>query len=191
MASRLKKVLEYWEATAGTYEKLVPPKAKPEAIIFQYEAKKAITTPAENNTLVTPELINERAYILASDINLPTEWAEAVVKLHSINRPRNIPQGSWLEIQEACAKFYCDDFGLLKLIINHEWSLSDIFGCHSVAPMTRFDMMGLLLLLHTGDEIVGVNKQQIKILRKTGSMNVFSKSLSSAEGVLLHELLAD
>ena len=57
--------------------------------------------------------------------------------------------------------------------------------------MIRFDAMGLLLLLHQGDEVVGVNKYRIKILKKNGSKLVLNKSLQPAgERVLLHELIS-
>ncbi len=111
------------------------------------------------------------------------------MKLQAKDKPKNITQSSWLDIQEACTQLYRDNFGLLKLIVNHEWQLGDIFGCHPAAPINTFDCMGLLLLLHEGDEVVGVNKQRIKILKSSGSLVVFSRSLSPArEKVLLHEL---
>lgn len=193
MALNLQKIREYWQATADTCEPLVLKKSEAEILNFaaNHEVSKAeAAQPANDLLLAAPELINERIYILASDMNLPHLWAEAVVRLQAMNRPASIPQNSWLDIQEACNQLYRDNFGLLKLIITHEWQLSEIFGCHPSVPLIRVDMMGLLLLLHQGDEIVGINKEKIKILRKTGSMNVFSRRLEKPTRgrVLLHEL---
>ena len=192
MASFLKGLNEYWRDTADTCKPLVTQKLKSEAVVFEYVAQKHVSKllPANDLMPATSELTNERVYILASDMSIPFEWAEAVVKLRSIRKPQLIPQSSWLEIKAASTQLYTDDFALLKLIINNDWSLEDIYGCHPAAPMTRFDMMGLLLLLHQGDEVVGVNKQRIKILRRTGSINVFRKSLAPATGrVSLYELV--
>jgi hypothetical protein len=185
MASFLKGLDEYWRDTPDTCQKLVPLREKPKAVVFQYEPKKAIDRPTEKNTSATPELIHERSCILASDINLPFEWAEAVVKLRSIERPQMIPQSSWLEIKEACGQLYMDDFALLKLIINNNWLLEDIYGCNKATPLVRVDCMGLLLLLHQGDEVVGVNKERIKILRISGKTNYLSRRLDRQTKVSL------
>jgi hypothetical protein len=185
VASFLKGFDEYWRDTADTCQKLVAPREKPKAVIFQYEPKKAIDRPTEKNTSATSELIHERFCILASDINLPSEWAEAVVKLRSIERPQIIPQSSWLEINAACDQLYTDDFALLKLIISNGWSLEDIYGCNKFAPLVRVDCMGLLLLLHQGDEVVGVNKERIKILRRSGKTNYLSRRLDQQTKVSL------
>ena len=184
----LKGFDEYWRDTADTCQKLVAPREKPKAVIFQYEPKKAIDRSTEKNTS-TPELIYERSCILSSDMQLPFEWADAVVKLRSIERPQMISQSSWLEIKSACTQLYMDDFALLKLIINNGWSLEDVYGCNKVAPFVRVDCMGLLLLLHQGDEVVGVNKERIKVLKKSGSKLAFSKRLDQQVKVrLLYEL---
>jgi hypothetical protein len=189
VASFLKGFDEYWRANADTCQKLVAPHEKPKAVILKYEPKKAIDTPTEKNTSATSELIHERSCILASDMNLPFEWAEAVVKLRSIERPQMIPQTSWLEIKATCTQLYIDDFALLKLIINNDWLLEDIYGCNKVAPLVRVDCMGLLLLLHQGDEVVGVNKERIKILRRSGKVNYLYRRLDRQMKIdLLYEL---
>lgn len=189
MASFLKGFDEYWRANADTRQKLVAPREKPKAVIFQYEPKKAIDRPTEQNTSATSELIHERSCILSNDMNLPFKWADAVVKLRSIERPQMISQTSWLEIKSACTQLYMDDFALLKLIINNGWSLEDVYGCNKVAPFVRVDCMGLLLLLHQGDEVVGVNKERIKILRRSGKVNYLYKRLDQRMKVgMLYEL---
>jgi hypothetical protein len=122
-------------------------------------------------------------------MNLPFEWAEAVVKLRSIERPQIIPQSSWLEIKSARTQLYTDDFALLKLIISNGWSVEDIYGCNKPAPLVRVDCMGLLLLLRQGDEVVGVNKERIKILRRSGKVNYLYRRLDRQMKVsLLYEL---
>jgi hypothetical protein len=184
MAFRLQKIREYWQATADTCQKLAESKPKPKAVVVQYVAGQPTGEKIE-----PAEVIYERACILASDMNLPFEWAEAVVKLRSIKKPQLILQNSWLEIKAACTQLYMDDFASLKLIISNDWSLEDIYGCNKLAPLVRVDCMGLLLLLHQGDEVVGVNKERIKILRRSGKVNYLYKRLDQQMKVsLLYEL---
>jgi hypothetical protein len=183
MASRLQKIREYWQATADTGQKLVEPKPKPKAVVLRYESKVEKVQPD------LAEVIYERACMLACDMQLPFEWADAIVKLRSIKKPLAIPQSSWLEINAACIKLYMDDFALLKVIISNDWATEDIYGCNKFAPLVRVDCMGLLLLLHQGDEVVGVNKERIKILRRSGKVNYLYKKLDQQMKVdLLYEL---
>jgi hypothetical protein len=58
--------------------------------------------------------------------------------------------------------------------------------------MYRFDVMGLLLILHQGDEIIGVNEQRIKIQRRSGKVNYLYKRLDQQMKVdLLYELFGN
>ena len=123
------------------------------------------------------EVVEERACILASDIELPFEWAYAVTKLRNIARPKNIPISSWLEIESACSRLYADNFALLKAIIAHDWLLYDIYGCRLNNPCSSFDNMGLLLLLRPTDQIIEVKQGCIKIRSKSGSISAFYRKL--------------
>jgi hypothetical protein len=182
MAFFLKKLNEYLQAIAGTHSNLIESQ-RPKAIVLRYEPK---ATEVERES---SELIYERACILASDMNLPFEWADAVVKLRAIRKPQLILQSSWLEIKAACSQLYTDDFALLKLIINHDWAVEDIYGCNRFAPIVRVDYIGLLLLLHQGDEVVAVNRERIKIIRRSGKVNYLYKRLDQQMKVdLLYEL---
>ena len=182
MSSLARSFDEYWRSTASTRQKLIEPKPTPKAIVLKYAPK-----PIEP-TLAPVEVVYERACMLADDMNLPLAWAEAVTKLHAIERPQIIPQSSWLEIEAACTQLYTDDFALLKLIINNNWSLEDIYGCNKLAPLVRVDCMGLLLL-HQGEEVASVNKERIKILRRSRKTNYFHRRLDHQIKVsLLYEL---
>jgi hypothetical protein len=184
MASFLKGLDEYLQLTAGIHQKLVMLPPKPKATLYEFKTRQ----PAKKK-IELPELTYERACMLASDMNLPISWAESVAKLRAIERPKIIPQNSWQDIKAACDLLYKDDFALLKLIISNDWLLEDIYGCNKFAPLTRVDCMGLLLLLHQGDEVVGVNRERIKILRRSGKVNYLHKRLDQQIKVsLLHEL---
>jgi hypothetical protein len=187
MTAFLKNFDEYWQTNAGTRQKLVPPKPKRKAVILNY-----INKEVQGGKFEPPELeevVEERACILASDIELPFEWAYAVTKLRNIERPKNIPMSSWLEIENACSKLYADNFALLKAIITHDWLLNDIYGCSLNNPSSSFDNMGLLLLLKPTDKIVEVRKECVKILSKSGSTSSFFPRLDQgAKTFLLYKL---
>jgi hypothetical protein len=123
-------------------------------------------------------------------MDLPFEWAYAITKLRNIQKPRNIPAASWLEITNSCSMLYSDNFALLKAIISHDWSLHDIYGCSYNNPCSSFDNMGLLLLLKPTDKIIEVGKDSIKIRSKSGSISSFYPRLERGIKIaLLHELL--
>jgi len=189
MPSRLKKFKEYLKETASNCQKLVAQNPKQEAVILQYVARQPTAQKEIESPFELAELFYERACILSSDMNLPFEWAEAVVKFRSIERPQVITQSSWLEIKAVCDQLYMNDFALLKLIINNGWAVEDIYGCNKPAPLVRVDCMGLLLLLRQGDEVVSVNKERIKILRRSGKVNYLRKRLDPQLKVgMLYEL---
>jgi hypothetical protein len=192
MAVLLKSFNQYWQTKADTDQKLVPLKPKRQAVILNYtnkekEVQKVIPEPPENE-----EVIEERACILASDIGLPYEWAESVIRLRNYPRPKNIPASSWLEIETACSILYDNNFAPLKEIIAQGWSFYDIYGCSPSNPCTSFNDMGLLLLLKPTDTIVEVRTEYIKIRSKSGSITGFYQRLEQNRRVsLLYELISN
>lgn len=163
MAILLKNFDQYWQTKANTNQKPAPLKPKRQAVILNYtskekEVQKVILEPPEPE-----EVIKERAFILASDIGLPYEWAESIVRLRNTERPQNISTSSWLEIENACSMLYDNNFALLKEIIVQGWSLDNIYGCSPSNSCTSFNDMGLLLLLKPTDTIVEIRKECIKV----------------------------
>jgi hypothetical protein len=191
MAILLKSFDQYWQTKANTNQKLVQLKPKRQAVILNYtsrekEVQRAIIEPPEPE-----EVIEERVCILASDIGLPFEWAESVVRLRNMERPKNIPASSWFEVETACSILYADNFALLKKIIAQGWSLYDVYGCSLSNPCISFNDMGLLLLLKPTDTIVEVRKECIKVRSKSGSITGFYKRLEQNRTVyLLYELMS-
>lgn len=179
---------QYWQTVANTDQKLVPEKPKRKAVVLNFCNKKVQEVrfePPEPN-----EVIEERVCILASDIDLPFEWAEAIVKLRNTRKPKNITTDSWLEINKACNILYADNFALLKSIIAHGWSLHDIYGCSLNNPCSSFNNMGLLLLLKPTDKIVEVRKERIRIRSKSKNISSFYPKLDQrSKTALLQDLV--
>lgn len=192
MAILLTNFNRYWQTKASVDQKLVPLPQKPkqQAVILNYtsrkeEVQRAIIDPPEPE-----EVIEERACILASDIGLPYEWAETIVRLRNYHRPKSIPASSWEEIETACSMLYDNNFALLKEIIAHKWSLHDIYGCSSSNPCTSFNVKGLVLLLKTTDAIIEIREECIKIRSYSGSINSFYKMIEqNVKCVLLCDII--
>lgn len=177
----------YWQTLANTNKKLVPQKQIRKAVVLNYVNKEIQELKFEIPEL--EEVVEERACILASDIELPFEWAYAVTKLRNIRKPENIPLTSWLAIENASSLLYADNFALLKSIIDHGWSLYDIYGCHPNIPCNNFATMGLLLLIKQGDKIIEVRKDSIRIRSKSDNVGSFYRRVECGiTTTLLHEL---
>lgn len=127
---------------------------------------------------------------IASDLQIPLEWAEAFCNLRQFNRPCNIPMADWLRIQYNAISLHKKQPKMLKTIISCGWNLLDVYGCFSSAPTKRFEYMGLLIMKNQQERIVSVSEDCIKLQRKGGSVMGFYKPLVSlSERVLLHKLV--
>ena len=136
-------------------------------------AYKAFVTPV---TLVTPkndniqdyiiEQLEERVAIIEYDGQIPYDWALPIAKIQLRAKPESISEEKWQIIISnlETLPLYLND------IILHQWTISDIFGCHPIAPEKRFDVMGLLMLLNEGDRIIEVSRDVIRIQGGRGSI---------------------
>lgn len=187
MSSLLGSFNQYWQESSVARQKLVAAKYKRQAVVLNYRKRteREITFDLPESF----ELIEERACILASDIGLPFDWAEAVIKLRNMTKPSNISVNYWRNIQDASNILYANNFTWLKTIIAHSWSLHDIYGCSFNKPCTSFTDMGLLLSKNQQEKIVSVDENSIKLQKKSGSIVSFYKPLFSSSRVLLHELI--
>jgi hypothetical protein len=137
------------------------------------KAYKVFVTPV---TLVTPkndniqdyiiEQLEERVAIIKHDTEIPYNWALPIAKIQLRAKPESITKEKWQIITKNLEMliYYLQD------IIAHQWTISDIFGCHPIAPEKRFDVMGLLMLLNEGDRIIEVSKDVIRIQGGKGSI---------------------
>ena len=140
---------------------------------LENKAYKDFVTPV---TLVTPkndniqdyiiEQIEERIAIIEHDGQIPYDWALPIAKIQLRAKPKSITKEKWQIIINNLEMliYYLQD------IILHQWTISDIFGCHPIAPEKRFDVMGLLMLLNEGDRIIEVSRDVIRIQGGRGSI---------------------
>jgi hypothetical protein len=112
------------------------------------------------------EQLEERVAIIKHDTEIPYNWALPIAKIQLRAKPESITKEKWQIITKNLEMliYYLQD------IIAHQWTISDIFGCHPIAPEKRFDVMGLLMLLNEGDRIIEVSKDVIRIQGGRGSI---------------------
>ena len=190
MAILLTNFNQYWQTKANDDQKLVLQKPKQQAVILNYTRKKEEVQRAIIDPPEPEEVIEERACILASDIGLPYEWAETIVRLRNYHRPKSIPASSWEEIETVCSMLSDNNFALLKEIIAHNWSLLDVFGCNPDTPLTSFNVKGLVFLLKPTDVIIEIREECIKIRSYSGSINSFyRKREQKVKCVLLCDII--
>lgn len=123
-----------------------------------------------------------------SSYSISQEWLEAFNKLNSVNKPTAISKNIWLDIQYEAFLLYKVDANILEKIINNNWNIIDIFGCHYLTPMTRFDCMGLLLLKRQQDKIVEVSEDRIQLKTKNGIIKSFYKAIANNVQGLIYKL---
>ena len=123
-----------------------------------------------------------------SSFSIPQEWLEAFNKLNAMGKPKIINKAKWLDIHYNAITLFENDVNILKSIIENDWTLNDIFGCHYLAPMTRFDCMGLLLLKKQQEKIVEVSEDRIQLKTKNGIIKSFYKPFTYNEQSLIYKL---
>ena len=96
----------------------------------------------------------------------------------------------WLRIQYNAISLHKKQPKMLRTIIACGWSLLDVYGCFSLAPIKRFEYMGLLVIKNQQERIVSVGEDFIQLQKKGGAVMGFYKPLVSSSGrVLLYELI--
>ena len=86
----------------------------------------------------------ERAAIIEHCGGTPRQWAEGLAQLCCMRPPEDIPLKRWLAVVSA-AGIFADKWARQAASLG--WSVQEVFGCHSGAPITRVDAMGLLLAM--------------------------------------------
>lgn len=94
--------------------------------------------------MIDQEAIEERASIIEHETGIPHDWAEGLAKICTMPRPPDIPPKNWDAIIHA-ASLLVDRWA--RVAHDRGWTAAEVFGCHSNAPMRRYDAMGLLMAL--------------------------------------------
>ena len=123
-----------------------------------------------------------------SSYSVLKEWLEAFNKLNAMGKPKAITKAKWLDIHYNAITLFENDVDVLKAIVDNNWTLNDIFGCHYLTPMTRFDCMGLLFLKKQQEKIVEVSENRIQLKTKNGVIKHFYRVIANNEQGLIYKL---
>lgn len=175
MAISLDALYEYWKKKPP--KPFVPRKKDKAVILDNTDREKEALIKIKPLTPEPEEVTEERVAKFASNTGLPYKWAETIIKIRTVPKPKNITASSWEEIETACSILCDNSFTLLKTIIAHNWSLLDVFGCNPDYPVTSFNVKGLVLLLKPTDVIIEVREKHIKIRSYSGGVNSFYRRL--------------
>ena len=188
MAISLDDLYKSWEKKPP---KPFIPLKKEKAIILEDTEREQEALTKIKPLIPEPEEVTEEIVAkFASNTGLPYKWAETIMKLRKTLKPQNITASSWEEIKTACSMLCDNSFTLLKVIIAHNWSLLDVYGCNPAAPVTSFNVKGLVLLLKPTDVIIEVREECIKIRSYSGGVNSFYRRLEqNVKCVLLGDII--
>lgn len=188
MAISLDDLYKSWEKKPP---KPFIPLKKEKAIILEDTEREQEAQTNLKPLIPEPEEVTEEIVAkFASNTGLPYKWAETIMKLRKTLKPQNITASSWEEIKTACSMLCDNSFTLLKVIIAHNWSLLDVYGCNPDTPVTSFNVKGLVLLLRPTDVIIEVREECIKIRSYSGSINSFYRRLEqNVKCVLLCDII--
>jgi len=125
----------------------------------------------------------EQAPALDLSGRCPAEWHAILAELKALHPVE------WLSAERWCGAI-TDAGGFLSTWGNaaHQlgWTALDLFGVHPAAPASRFDVMGLVLLIQ-GGEVVALTAQTATIRKMSGAILTYPKS-GQRGAVLLSEV---
>lgn len=129
------------------------------------------------------ELFGEEAERLAMLSDVPDEWISGVDQLQFMPAPVYWTDNEWRQLHDDATAFLVT-WGAQAHRLG--WSVTNIFGCHTAAPRARYDVMGLVLLLH-GHRVVAMDERTVRIGIRQGITQSFSRRQND-EAVLIWEL---
>src|SRR5438874_3552914 len=113
----------------------------------------------------------ERAALVEFGADVPRQWAEGYAALCSMPPPTGFSTERWHRIVDAAGGFL--DRWAAEAIASG-WSELDLFGCDPNRPESRFDCMGLLMLLDRM-EIIGIDAGGADLRSHTGAMQRYRR----------------
>ena len=134
---------------------------------------------ASNDTKDMPfersEHFERSAGDIETDAGVPaaTPFAEALTELEN-HRPQGVGEARWREALKDGRRLL-ETWG--SQAANLGWTANDLFGLHPIAPLARYDAMGLLWLLH-GRPVVSLTATEATIQSSSGATLSFQRAVA-------------
>jgi len=106
-------------------------------------------------------------------VSAATAFAEALTELEN-HRPQGVGEARWREALKVGRRFL-ETWG--SQAANRGWTANDLFGLHPIAPLARYDAMGLVWLLH-GRPVVALTTTEATIQASSGATLSFQRAMS-------------
>lgn len=105
----------------------------------------------------------------------PAEWHAILAELERQNSPDWLSPTRWCELLSD-AEIFLSRWGNAAHSLG--WTALDLFGVHPRAPASRFDVMGLLMLIQAGT-VVALTTDAATIRRQTGAVLTYRRCTAS------------
>ena len=129
----------------------------------------------------------ERAAIIDHVVafpDVPAEWIAGVDRLQRVPLLPGWKKAEWGQL-EADATTFLTTWAAQAHALG--WSALDFFGVHPRAPRTRYDCMGLVLMLG-GRSVLAMDDRTARISVRDGVTHSFTRRQGITEAVLIWEL---
>jgi hypothetical protein len=142
----------------------------------------SVTSHDPGNILKTPYIrtdnTDSNAYIgeTRQPLDILSSFANAIDTIRRRNRPRQIRQARWTTIVQRLDVLVHDERRHLLKMIEYDWPLAELFGCHKFAPDVRIDGMGLMMLL-AHSTIAEIHPDKALLRSKRGSITAYYLAL--------------
>jgi hypothetical protein len=106
-------------------------------------------------------------------VSAATPFADALTELEN-HRPEGVGEARWHEALKEGRRFV-ETWGSQAAIFG--WTASDLFGLHPIAPLARYDAMGLIWLLR-GRTVVALTETRATIRSSSSATLSFQRDVS-------------
>jgi hypothetical protein len=130
---------------------------------FVFSEDKKVDLSPRLSLVETPHVIHEKKH------DFPSFWSNAIEITLNRNKPQNISESRWRAITKRLDVLIHEEKRHLLKMIEYDWSLEEVFGCHKFAPDVRIDGMGLLMLLKDSSTIAEITPDLAILRHKDGA----------------------
>jgi hypothetical protein len=115
--------------------------------------------------------IDERAAVIADNVGVPREWVEGYTRLCAMPPPADISERDWQAMVDGAGRLL-EQWG--DKLASLGWNLEDIFGIHSLAPIARLDLAGLVRFL-IPFELVDLTDEHAILMNARGARHTYRR----------------
>jgi hypothetical protein len=116
-------------------------------------------------------LIDERSVLVVDKAGVPREWTEGYTRLCAMPPPVDISERDWQAMADGAGRLLEQWGGKLASL---GWTVEDVFGIHSLAPIARLDLAGLVRFL-IRFEVVDLTDEHAILMNARGARHIFRR----------------